>query len=101
MSAITKIGTLPHGFKVGEETHKEFEIREPSTADLLDAESDADATKPLNFGAALLARQLVRIGTFEGPFAIALVRRLHRKDFAALMAAQRELDAQGEGEQHG
>ena len=92
---------MQHGLQIGDVVHKDFELREPTTGDLLDAEADSDLSKPLGFGAALLARQLVKIGTFEGPFTIGMIRRLHRRDFGILMAAQRELDRQGESEQHG
>lgn len=101
MTEVSKTGTLKHGLKFGEETHTDFEIREPTTGNLLDAEEEADASKPLNFSAALLARQLIRVGTFEGPFTTGMIRKLHRADFAILLAAQREVDAQGEGVQHG
>jgi len=100
MFEVNKAGSLKHGLKVGDETHMDFVLREPTTGDLLDAENDADVSKPLNYTAALLARQLVRIGSYEGPFTTSMIRRLHRVDFAMLMQAQREVDTAGEGEQH-
>lgn len=96
-----EIGTLRNGLKVGEEVHKEFEMRAPTTGDLIDAEADCDVGRPLGFSAALIARQLVRIGTYEGPFTGGIIRRLDTRDFALLSEAQRALDSQGEDAQHG
>lgn len=96
-----QIGMLKTGLKVGEEVHKEFELRAPNTGDLIDAEADCDVGRPLGFSAALIARQLVRIGTYKGPFMDGIIRKLDTRDFSILSEAQRALDSQGEDEQHG
>lgn len=91
------IGQFKKGMKVGSETHMEFEVREMTTEDLLDAEMDAPASKPMNFSAALAARQLVRVGTFEGPFTLSMVRRLDPEDFHTLRESLNKVAELGEG----
>lgn len=91
-------GKLPRGMVIEGATHAEFELREPTVEDLLDAELEADVTKPLNFNAQLMVRQLVRVGACTGPFTLGMIKRLHPADYRALRAAQMELDALGEAE---
>lgn len=99
MSPLTKSGTLQHGLKVGDQVHKEFEMREALAGDFFAAEADAIADKPMSYRGALIARQLVRVGTFEGPFTMGMLGRLKGSDFAILLQAQRALDEAGEGPQ--
>lgn len=89
-------GPLKIGFAINGELHKDFELREATVDDLLDAENEADITKPLNFNAQLLVRQLVRVGTYTGPFSINMIRRLKPVDWRILRSAQGEVDALGE-----
>lgn len=89
-------GTLRKGMKIGGEVAKEFEMREAITADLLAAETDASTENALNFNAALLSRQLVRVGTFEGPFTVGMIGKLCTQDFKILRDAQAEFDIVGE-----
>lgn len=90
-------GTLRVGLSVNGVLHRDFEVREATVDDLLDAELEADVTKPLNFNAQLMVRQLVRVGSFEGPFTVGMIRRLKPIDWRILRAAQSEIDALGEG----
>lgn len=99
--AATKTGTLKHGLKVGDQVHKEFELREATTGDMFAAEAEADSSRPLSYRGALVCQQLVRIGTFTGPFTLNTIGKLKVADFNILIAAQRDLDAEGEGEQPG
>jgi phage FluMu protein gp41 len=94
-------GQLKAGVTISNETHKTFALREATVADILDAENDGDITKPLNFAAQLLLRQLVSIGSFNGPFTLNLIRRMKPIDWRILRAAQTEIDALGEGEPPG
>lgn len=89
-------GSLKHGLKIGDATHKKFEMREATVDDLLDAELETDVTRPLAFSAALMVRQLIVVGSFSGPFSEQLIRRLKPADWRILRAAQSELDALGE-----
>lgn len=91
-------GPLKVGFSVNGVLHKDFELREAMVDDLLDAENEADITKPLNFNAQLLVRQLVRVGSYTGPFTVGMIRRLKPADWRILRAAQSEVDALGEGD---
>lgn len=91
-------GSLRHGFSIAGVTHKDFSLREATVDDLLDAELEADVSKPLNFNAQLMARQLVKVGSFEGPFTVNMIRRLKPVDWRLLRAAQSEIDDLGEDE---
>lgn len=92
----TVTGKLQHGMTIEGVAHKEFEMREVSTGDLLDAENDAPVSKPLNFATALLTRQLLRIGDFTGPFTVGMLRKLDPVDYWILRDKQTELDRLGE-----
>ncbi|GAB2182678.1 hypothetical protein DLREEDagrD3_29010 [Denitratisoma sp. agr-D3] len=89
-------GTLPIGLKVGETVHRDFEMREYDVGDLIDAEGEARAADVFSFAAALLTRQLTRVGSFDGPFTVGQLRKLKAADWATLRAAQQELEASGE-----
>lgn len=92
------IGPLRHGMTIEGNLHKTFELREATVDDILDAETEADVTKPLNFNAQLMVRQLLRVGSYEGPFTLNMIRRLKPVDWRILRAAQSEVDDMGEGE---
>lgn len=96
MSGLTVTRTLKHGFKVGEELLKDVVLREAGTGDLFDAERDAPYGNPLAYNGALMARQLVRAGTFQGPFTLGMIRKLKPVDYAILRSAQLELIELGE-----
>lgn len=89
-------GTLKHGLRIGELIHKDFVMREALAEDMFAAESDATAERPMSFRAALIARQLVRIGEFDGPFSLAMLGKLKANDMNRLVRAQVELDKAGE-----
>lgn len=98
---MEKRGTLKHGLKIGEEVHKDFVMREGTAADYFAAESEADSSKPITYQAALVAQQLVSIGTFNGPFTLSMLGKLHANDVNRLIDARVTLEAEGEAEQHG
>lgn len=91
-------GSLTRGLRVGDAVHKEFEIRAATTGDLLDAETDAPVDHRLAFRAALLARQVVKLGTLSGPLDFKLLRGLHPADFDELSRAQQQADEEGNAE---
>lgn len=101
MTEGNRIGTLKHGLKVGDQVEKEFEIRAGTSADYFNAEASADSSKPISFRAALVAQQLVRIGSFQGPFTLTMLGKLKPSDLNTLMDARDALEAEGEAEQHG
>lgn len=92
----TVVGTLPHGLAIDGVIHRDFEMREATVGDMFDAENEADVTRPLTFNGQMLLRQLVRIGTFTGPFTLGMLRLMKPADYRALRAKQMELDALGE-----
>ena len=89
------IGQFKRGMKVGKDVHQEFELREMTTADMLDAEMEVSAGKPMNFSAALASLQLVRVGSYDGPFTFKMVRGLHPDDFDVLRTGLNEVAALG------
>lgn len=91
-------GSLPVGLSISGVLQRDFVMREALVEDLLDAEMEADVSRPLNFNAQLLVRQLVKVGNFEGPFTVGMIRRLKPADWRVLRAAQSEIDALGEGD---
>ena len=95
------VGTLQHGLQIGDQVHKEFELREALAGDMFEAEADAPTDRAMTYRCALIARQLVRVGTFTGPFTLATLAKLKGPDIAILLAAQAELDAAGESGQLG
>lgn len=97
----TTTGTLKRGLKVGDQVHKDFELRECTAGDYFAAEASSDSSKPITFQASLVAQQLVRVGTFEGPFTLSMLSKLHPSDVQILIKARQELEAQGEAEQPG
>ncbi|WP_025916140.1 phage tail assembly protein [Herminiimonas sp. CN] len=94
--AATYTGQFKKGMKVGKEIHMDFELREMTTADMLDAEMEVPASKVMNFSAALASLQLVRVGTYDGPFTLKMVRALEPDDFNALRDGLSEVASLGE-----
>ncbi len=91
----TVTGAFVFGMKVGEKTHTDFEIREPLVSDMVDAETEAPPTDLHAFNVQLLCRVLVRVGDFTGPFTPAMLMRLKRHDYNALMQGVIQADALG------
>ena len=94
-----KTGSLKHGMQIGGQRHKDFEMREATAGDFFSAEGDATGARPISYRAALIARQLVRVGDFTGPFTFGMLGTLSGVDLQILLAAQQELDQAGEAEQ--
>lgn len=91
VSGLLKVGLLIDGI-----AQRGFSLREATVDDLLEAEMESDVTKPLNFSAQLMVRQLVQVGDFKGPFTINMIRRLKPVDWRILRDAQGMVDALGE-----
>lgn len=87
-------GKLVDGFMFKEKKQFEFEMRKIATAgELFDAEVESGGVEnQLAFNGALIARQLVRIGDFTGPFGLGHIRKLSPADFGELRAAQGKLN---------
>jgi phage FluMu protein gp41 len=93
-------GEFKHGMTAGKpkKTHMDFVVREATTMDMLEAEMEASTATPLNFNTHMAARQLVRVGDYEGPFTFSMVAKLHRDDWAILRKAILEVNEKGEDE---
>lgn len=89
-----------HGMIIGKQKtkHMDFVVREASTMDMLEAEMEASTNTPLNFNTHMAARQLVRVGDYEGPFTFNMIAKLHRDDWAILRKAILEVNEKGEDE---
>lgn len=98
--------TLEKGLTVGEVTHREAELREPTAADFLAATEDGEKVVQVKRGGVeevelvasptlvavhLLRRQVVRIGDHEGPLTLAEIKRLSVPDLNALQQASEAL----------
>lgn len=94
-----RIGQLKHGLKVGDAVQKEFEIRPMTTGDLYDAEDMAPPDKSIKFAHSLLCCQLVRIGTFNGPFTLDVMRKIKPSDIGLMQEVRLAMAEEGEGEQ--
>jgi phage FluMu protein gp41 len=94
----TYTGKFKKGMKVGSKgPFMDFELREMTTEDMLDAELEFPPSKFMNYRAALAARQLVRVGDFEGPFTTAMIKKgLNPVDFDILISALDEVAKLGE-----
>lgn len=90
-------GELTYGLQVGDETHTHYVLREPTTGDMFAAEEIAPVDRVLAYRGALIATTLVRLGSEDGPFTLAQIRKLHPVDFNALVEAQTEVEALGKG----
>jgi phage FluMu protein gp41 len=88
-------GTLKHGLKVGDEIHKDFEIREATTEDMFNAEDVAPVHKRLKYQGALVGQQLVKLGSLSGPIAFEIIRKLHPQDFDELVDAKEKANELG------
>jgi len=92
----TITGTFKDGMKIGEKTHKEFEMRPVgSMQEMFNAEQDASVDSVLSFNGAMMATQLVRVGDFKGPFLFSMIGELSPADYKILRAKQTELDRLG------
>jgi phage FluMu protein gp41 len=101
MSTQQITGTLKHGLTLAGAVQKDFVLREALAEDYFAAEDETSATKPTTYRTAVVARQLVRLGTYEGPFTLSMLGKLRGADLSILMDKQKELDALGEAEQSG
>jgi len=101
--------TLTDGIKVGDETLREAELREPTAGDIIDAHEESEKlvqtidgprliSSPTLSGANMLRRQIVRIGNLGGPLSLSDLRRLSPRDMDALQTAAAQLEDAALGE---
>ncbi len=94
---------LTHGYKVGEETHREVGLRELNSGDYIDAQLAAEKVAVVNgeaiaytsnvlYGLELLCLQVEYIGKVQGPLSSKDLRKLHQDDFKLVQEKAKELD---------
>lgn len=93
----TVIKTLPFPWKVGGGEANDIEVRPPTVEDLMEAEKEAHpGAQPTAFNVALACRQIVRAGTFVGPFTTGQFKAMKPKNFYVVREALEEADKLGE-----
>jgi phage FluMu protein gp41 len=93
IEALRETGTLLTGVVVDNVRHRAFELRLPTVQDNIDAVDEVGSTNGVALGAAILACQLVRLGTLtRAQIDLELLAGLHPQDFNRLEAAASELE---------
>lgn len=93
MSELRQTGRLITGLVVEGVSHLDFELRLPTVRDNIDAVDLVGTTNGVALGAAILACQLVKLGTLKPEqIDFDLVASMHPADFNALEAASSELE---------
>lgn len=100
-----RLVTLHHGWTIGATTHKEVELRPLNAGDIIDAGVEAErcietangpvlVQSPTLMGAAILRRQIARIGDLkEIAVTPAMLRGVDPEDFELLQQEAQKLDA--------
>jgi phage FluMu protein gp41 len=100
MTAATVIKQLPFPWKVAGKEVNEVELRAPLLEDLIEAEKEAHpGANPTAFNVALACRQMVRAGTYTGPFTIGQFKAMKPASWYVIRDALSEADALGEAVQ--
>lgn len=90
---LTITGTLPEGALVDGVRHRDFELRLPTLSDNVDAIDEVGGHNGVAVSAALLSRQLVRLGTLDRKqINYDLLCTLHPSDYNHLDAVSGELE---------
>lgn len=94
--SLTVTKKLSFKWKVGNQEVDEIEVRPSTMNDICSAENEVSVAKPNNFNVQLACLQLVRAGSFTGPFTPGQFKALRPKEFAEIVAAIEKADALGE-----
>lgn len=90
---LRQTGTLDTGVVVDGLMHRNFELRLPTVRDNIDAVDEVGSHNGVALNAAILARQLVSLGTLKPEqIDFDLVATMHPLDFNLLEAASTELE---------
>jgi phage FluMu protein gp41 len=90
---LRESGTLVSGVVVGDVQHRDFELRLPTVRDNIDAVDEVGSHNGVAVSAAILARQLVKLGSLKpAQITFDLVAGMHPADFNQLEAAAAELE---------
>lgn len=91
--------TLLDGLTIGDTTHREAVLRDPTAADIIDATEAAEkpvqladgtyamAVSHARLGLEVMRRCVVRIGDHPGPLTMAELKKLSGRDLSLLQAA--------------
>lgn len=101
-AVVTVSGELPDGVEVDGQVHRAFTLRPPKVRDNAEAVDEVGATNAVALSAAILARQIVTLGTLK-PEQITydLVAEMHPEDFNVLEAKAQELEKKRKAAQSG
>lgn len=90
---LREIGRLTTGVLVDGIVHLDFELRLPTVRDNIDAVDEVGTTNGVALSAAILACQLVKLGSLKPKqIDFELVTNMHPADFNQLEAASTELE---------
>ena len=90
---MTETGSLEEGVKVDGVVHRDFELRSPTLQDNIEAVDEVGGHHGVAVNAALLARQLLRLGTLDRKqISYDLLCTLHPADYNILDAAAARLE---------
>jgi len=93
MSELTEEGTLSGGVTVAGVLHRDFCLRLPTVRDNIDAVDEVGGTNAVALNAAILARQLVSLGSLKPEeINFDLVAGMHPADYNELEAAGQRLE---------
>lgn len=93
----TIIKKLPVPWNVGGVTATEIELRPSTVEDLMEAEKEGHpGLSPTTFNVALACRQMLRAGSFTGPFTIGQFRSMKPAAWYVIRDALQEADQLGE-----
>lgn len=96
--------TLRDGLTIGETKHTEAEIREVTAGDLIEATEDGQrlvqtpegehilVSSDTLVGLHTLRRQIVRIGSYQGPLSMAELKKLSAWDLSLLHETAKRID---------
>ena len=92
MNKLVQSGMLPIGITVDGVLHREFALKPARVVDSIDAVEEVGSHNPIAVVAAVLARQLMQLGSIKpADIDYDLVCELDPRDFNALEAAAGEL----------
>lgn len=90
---LTISGELPDGVEVDGVLHRDFTLRLPKVRDNAEAVDEVGATNGIALSAAIMARQLVKLGTLKPEqITFDLVADMHPSDFNVLETKLQELE---------
>lgn len=96
--SLTVTKPLPFAWKIGGQVAKDIEVRPSLMDDVCKAEEDASPMRPNAFNIQMASLQVVRAGSFTGPFAPGHFKGMRSAQFSAIVGAMQEADQLGEDE---